>query len=290
MQWYTRGGEPRGGIGAVGFLSAPRLSSDGRRVAVVRDNVLEAIDLRRGITSRLAEKTANRSLVWSPAGDRIAFNGAEGNIIQVKQRTVDGSGSETLIATSKRDQYVSDWTSDGRSILYIERSGDAPAALRLVPVGGGTPRDVMNSGHPCLDATISPDGRWIAYVTNESGRLEVYVQGWDADLLRPRDARAQVSANGGNYPRWRRDGKELFYQSRDGILMAVALKTSGGRRDGMDFGSPAPLFSLPVTFTSAYSYDVGSDSDSFLVIGQFRRQVREPLTVVVNWAAIVDAQ
>jgi eukaryotic-like serine/threonine-protein kinase len=284
LQRFTRNGDPRGEVGEPGFISAPRLSPDGRRVAVVRNNILETIDLKRGIISRLAEKTGNRSIVWSTDGRRILFNAAEGTTIQVKARMADGTGAATLIASSGKNQYVTDCTPDG-NILYVEQDGSG-AKLSAIAESGGSPHALLDSRQAFEDAVISPDGLWIAYSSRESGKKEVYAQRLDSKLLQPREQRVQVSAHGGSYPRWSRDGKELYYQSRDGVLMSVPLKAAGPGGDAMEFESPVALFSLPVTYAAAYSYDVGVDRDSFLVVAQFRRRASEPLTVVLNWAAL----
>jgi serine/threonine protein kinase len=291
LQWLDRSGKLLSTFGETGMIASPRQSPEGRRVAVVRNNVLEVIDLERHVTSRLATGVANRSVSWSPDGNKIAFAavGTNGKV-QVLIKNANGTGPQTNLAPSSKAQTGVEWTPDGRALLYLQMNPENRTSLWIASLGAKEEaHPVLGSSYEEGNTAISPDGRWLAYVTDESGQPEVYTQRLDlqsgtAHAQRPR---TQVSGDGGSYPRWRGDGKEIFYQGRNGKLTAVAVKPAALGQDALESETPRALFSLPVTYNAAYSYDVSRDGQRFLVVAPFRRQSREPLTVIVNWRAVL---
>ena len=133
------------------------------------------------------------------------------------------------------------------------------------------------AGGGALNGKFSPDGKWVAYASPESGRLEIYVQAFPEGRQR-----WQVSGGGGNFPRWRRDGRELFYVGRAAQLMSVPVKTGAGT---LEFAPPHALFPLPVVYAAVYSYDVNADGQRILAVALSAEAEREPLSVIVNWQA-----
>jgi len=192
-----------------------------------------------------------------------------------------GAGQETLLLKSNYFKFPTDWSRDGRFIIYREINPKTKYDVWVLPVG---PQNGAISPFPFLRsevnetaAVLSPDGKWIAYNSDESGRYEVYVQSFPGG-----GGKRQVSTGGGIGPRWRGDGKELFYHAADGKLMAVPVK--GGV--SFEVSMPAPLFEFRAggNIVTPY-YDVTRDGQRFLLSTIVESEPNAPLTVVVNWAA-----
>jgi Tol biopolymer transport system component len=276
MEWLDREGKLQGTVGEAGFLQAPRQSPDGRKVAVVRQDALLVTDVARGVTSRIATGLSGQNLSWSPDSTRIAFS--RGGAVVV----MNASGGGEIRLTPVGGNEPACWTPDGRFVLYVDRSARSGHALWTVPIGSpGQGQALLDSTFIHVEASISSDGRWLAYSDDDSGRPEVYVRRLE---MRPQDQRTQVSAGGGDFPQWRSDGKELFYLGRDGTLTAVAVKQGP---DALEFAAPHRLFPLRASYISSYAYDASGDGHRFLVLSSFRRQPREPLTIIVNWPTLI---
>jgi Tol biopolymer transport system component len=275
MQWVDRLGNVLGSFGEPGFLMAPRQSPDGRKVAVTQGTALLITDIARGVTSRIG-RTDGQNVSWSPDGQKIAAS--RGGAITV----LNAESGEEISVTDPARNFVAGWTPDGKSLVYVQRSSGTKHPLWIVPVGSTAGRRwLLEADYDQMQASISPDGHWIAYSGYEGGRAEVYVARFETPLRRER---VQISAGGGNFPQWRRDGKELFYLARDGTLMAVAVKKAAA---GLEFEAPRRLFPLAATYVSSYAYDASPDGQKFLVLAPFRRRPHEPITVVVNWPALM---
>jgi len=204
----------------------------------------------------------------------LAFQ-QQGNLII---RNADGAGPAIAFNSAGRPRTPEGWTPDGRSLLYQEQGIDGLHSLWTAEIGSpGSAKPLLKTARDETNGAISPDGRWLAYVTDESSRQEVYVKKLEGGQ------RTQVSNNGGNTPIWRGDSKELFYQSRDFSLVKVDAKPAA---DGIEFSTPQTLFSLAASYVGGHSYDVLSDGQQFLVMAPYRPRPREPLTVVVNWPAL----
>ncbi|HLL75094.1 MAG TPA: protein kinase [Pyrinomonadaceae bacterium] len=281
LVWFDRAGKQLDTVGAAGHYSDIRLSPDGKRVAFQRLDTEKGasdiwlIELARGTTSRLTFDPANDGdPVWSPDGGRIVFASMKEGMPNLYQKLSSGAGGEELLLKTEDAKLANDWSPDGRHVLY-----NAVSDLWVLPLfGERRPEPFVRTDFQEASGRFSPDGRWIAYTSNESGRFEVYVQSFPAS-----GGKWQVSNGGGGSPRWRRDGRELFYLSADGKLMAVEVD---GSSDKFEAGVPAPLFEPRVGAISGDSpYDVAADGRRFLVKVPAEETAPAPVTVVLNWTA-----
>ena len=233
--WFDRTGKQVGTVGSQikrGFAETPRLAPDGKRVATTPLNPdtlnqdVWVIDLARDLPTRLTfDPARDVSPIWSPDGSRVAYFSIQRKGIY--QRAANGAGPEELLFEASSIA-TSDWSRDGRFILYSlldERTGRDVWTAPLT--GSRRPYPLLNTQFDEYRAQLSPDGHWLAYVSDESGSYEVYVQPFTADGKLGGD-KQRISTGGGNSPRWRRDGGELFYIAADAQMMAVTVQTSGG--------------------------------------------------------------
>jgi hypothetical protein len=281
LTWFRRDGKAEGTLGKPERHMSVRISPDGKSVATgVRASAGVAdvwrIDLARDVPSRLTFDGQGYSVVWSPDGQRIEY----GAINRILYETVaNGAGSASTILQSTNDVYVSDWSPDGSYLMYQEQSPDTQGDLWLLPsTGDRKPVPYLKTPFNEHGGQFSPDGRWVVYTSNESGRDEIYVQSF------PRGkGKFTVSTTGGDYARWRPDQKELFYRALDGKLTAVPVRASG---EGLEFGTPVPLMSVqqPLGALSAYTYDIARDG-RILAMAPAAGEAPSRLTVIVNWQA-----
>ena len=262
------------------------LSNDGQRLVAASRSHDErrgiwSIDVERGAISRITADGMRPLL--SPSGDRIAFTSDRAaGVADIYMRPVSGrDGEETLLVRSADNKFVSDWTPDGRHLVYGSTDRRSNTDLWLLPLDEPrTPRPLLTSRANEVEAQVSPDGRWLAYSSDESGSWEVYVQPFPEV-----GQKYVVSLGGGVEPHWRRDGGELFYLGTDGRLMAVDVKA------GSTFaaGAPRALFRAPVTGVNVYinQYTVSPDGQRFLIDSGQRNTPIAPITVLVNWTALV---
>ena len=178
-----------------------------------------------------------------------------------------------------------DWSQDGRFLIYMttEKGGRDVSVLPLS--GERKPFPFLQSQFGELHAQLSPDGRWMAYTSDESGQFQIYVQSFPAG-----QGKWQVSTQGGVQPRWRRDGKELFYLAPDGKLMAVLVRAGAT----FEAGTPAPLFqaqtfSLAISTLYSHQYDITADGQRFLLNVDLSEVTAAPITVVLNWQKAVTS-
>jgi Tol biopolymer transport system component len=213
---------------------------------------------------------------WSPDGSRIAFSSDRTGSRDIYWKLSSGAGAEELLVDSKDSKSVEDWSRDGKFILY--NAGDAKGIWAMPVTGDRKPFSVLNDAFTEAQGKISPDGRWIAYRSNESGRNEIFVQSFP-----PSAGKWQISNGGGSQPSWRADGQELYYVSRSRI-MAVAIKASGG---GIEAGTPQVLFDVPTLKqdTRRNNYAVTQDGKRFLCQTTPENIYTTPLTLVLNWHA-----
>jgi Tol biopolymer transport system component len=213
---------------------------------------------------------------WSPDSSRILFAGSRRGPGYLYVKALDGSGDQDVFTSEQMGQ-ANDLLADGTIIF----SSSAPSGSRLwakPPDSGSQPRLLGKGAGNENAAKLSPDGRWLAYVSNESGRRELYVRSFDGS-----GGRTQVSAGGGDQPRWRRDGKELFFLADDGTIMAAAVTT------GATFSVEPPqplLIKTERDITGArYTYDVADLGKRFLVNRAFGADPAPAITVILNWQA-----
>jgi Tol biopolymer transport system component len=292
---YGRDGQRLGTVGDPAIYFDLNVSPDGKAVAVNRDDPADiwVYDIARGTATRITSDDVNQSLpVWSPDGRRLVFSAVtpEGRGMLVRA-AADGTDSPMPLVTGDVVE-ASDWSRDGRYLLV--KPGDlrtAPGDVWVLPVAD-PPRQfpLVASRSAEYHARFSPDDRWVAYVSNESGREEVYVTAFappasdGASETRGRDTRRpgrwQVSTAGGILPRWRADGSELYYLGLDGRVMAARVD---GRGTAFAVQRVDPLFQAdpkPV----GWRYDVFPDGQRFIVdtVGSGQDA---PLAVVLNWPA-----
>jgi serine/threonine protein kinase/Tol biopolymer transport system component len=290
LSWFDRAGNEMERAGKSGAIGNFALSRDGKRIAVSRRNSqfsdLWIQDLQRGTESRFtSHPSTNIRPVWAPDGERIAFSSARSGRTDLYQKLAYGTAPEELLFENNNAKNATDWSRDGKLLLF-EMAGDVYA----LPLSGRKPVTVIQSRFLEQQPQLSPDGRWLAYTSNESGRFEVYVQAFSIDSRKPPSDRWTISNAGGADPRWRGDGKELFYLSADGKLMSVEIQASDGSRFAA--APPRPLFEIPLLASqlpgTSSRYDVTADGKRFLILMEPRDTPQPPLTVVVNWQATIS--
>ncbi len=284
LEWFDRGGKQTGVFGDPAPHFNARISPDGSRIAFdlydtgTQTTQVWVGDVSRGVQTKLTSAPANNSgPVWSPDGARIAFQSNRKHQADIIVRNASGSGADEMVTDQESQSIPNDWSADGRFIIYADREGAASRRMQLsaVPVSGPhkpftvVPRVANDFG----GMHTSPDGRWVAYDLDESGRKEIYVVSFPDG-----QGKVQISNAGGTNPKWSRGGRELLYTAFDGKIMSVEVEASHGLRAG----TPKPLFQLP---EGSFSWDVSADGERFLVNVPVIKSSSVPLSVVVNWAA-----
>jgi Tol biopolymer transport system component len=281
LVWFDRAGTQIGTLGEPAeYVEDPRFSPDGRYAAIARmdpearERDLWVLDAARGIASRLtSDPGLERFPVWSPDGTRLAFMATRGGPANLYVKLANGSGSEELLLESDLWKFPLDWSPDGKSLLYGAVDPKNRTDIWVLPLSGDRkPWPLLNSPFAENDSRFSPDGKWIAYSSYETGRQEVFVQPFP-----PTGPKWQVSVGGGNSPRWRRDGKEIFYFQPESSRMAVEIRTDRG----FEAGVPRKLFETPLGTGS----DVTGDGQRFLINMPHGENPVTPATVVLNWTA-----
>ena len=288
LTWYDRTGKSLGPVGAAGSYRGIALSPDGTRIAVHQHQDPTGGDIwvlepARGTFTRLTfNPSHNMSPTWSRDGTQIIFaSDRDGGVFNIYRKSSDGTGPDELIVKSNVSKFPGDVAPDGQSLTFGQITNGVD--VWVVPLSGDrTPHPFLNSEFIEGLARFSPDGRWMAYISNESGRYEVYVQGYPGHT-----GKWQVSTQGGNYPRWSRSGRELFYLTPDGVLMAVDVRTD---QRAFSASTPRALFSTHalVEDHSAgqlnYPYDVTADAMRFVINERVTPADKSaPLTIVLNW-------
>jgi tricorn protease-like protein len=272
LMFMDRTGRWIGRVENVSGVSQYSLSPDARNVAFSRHGDIYVADLTRGIVSRFTFDSGDDSFpMWSPDGRRIAFlsNRTEGSGIYQKERD---SGMEMLLFKTPEDAFVQSldaWSLDGRFITYTARDRSGKLSVWALSMAEGQKPNPVQSDFNTHQGRISPDGRWLAYVSNESGRDEIFVRQFP-----PSGGRWQVSAQGGTNPRWSRDGRELFYVAPDRMLMDTQFEA---REKAPMLGTPRILMRV-----SRNAYEVAPDG-RFLFL-QPSEGPRLPIQIVINWS------
>jgi Tol biopolymer transport system component len=288
LQWFDRSGMRLGVVGEAAEYSNPSLSPDDTKLAVgIRDPQTKTrdiwiFDLLRGTRTRLTFDPADDlDSIWSPDGRRIAFTSDRLGQRDIYQKPADGSGSEELLLGGKGGgKNVEDWSRDGKYLMYNYQPSGPAAHLYVLPLDGDRkPVPFVNQEFSSQQGQFSPNGRWVAYRSAEAGRMEVFVQGFTLDSSQPR-GKWQVSIAGGELPRWRSDGKELFFHFGDGFF-ALDVKTDGA---SFEAGIPRHLFEVPTVSSSpTVPFVVTRDGQRFLVLAEAEKTASAPLEVLVNW-------
>lgn len=291
--WFDRKGVSLGTVGEAGRIEGLALSRDGRKLAVSEviaapggeGGAIFLRDLSNGASTRLAFDRGGTP-VWSPDGTRIALSSRRDGVQLPSQRAADGTGATTPLFPYDRNGWVNDWSSDGRWVIFSTPKLNSTAGQDLwaVPIdgaGAGSPVPYLSASAIQLQAQFSPDGRFVAYGSDESGTWEIYVQPFpDAS-----GGKWVVSKGGGVEPRWSRDGKELFYFAGQTLMAApVSLQPT------FSGGAPVALFDAPIQ--SGYTQDshrwqLSPDGKRFLLLAKVGQDAAPPLDVIVNWSTLL---
>jgi len=285
LAWIDRDGRETGSVGSPGGFESVRISSDSRRVVVNRVNPRTGLkdlligDLSRGVLTRLDLGTDDYSLpIWSPDGTRIAFGvGSMSHPPEMRWLALSGSGSAEPILPPGGVQRAEDWSPDGRFLLYYGARTEAGSGLWVVNVEGKPePRKLLSETTAPAQAQFSPDGRWIAYCAPESGRSEVYL----ASFPSPGE-RVRVSVSGGERPRWRRDGREIYFISADRGMIATPVRLAATA----EIGEARALFRIGAAGWT--DYDVAADGARFLAVANIPVQDADAIAVTTNWLSLL---
>jgi Tol biopolymer transport system component/tRNA A-37 threonylcarbamoyl transferase component Bud32 len=291
LAWVDRAGRPAGEPIAMKRVSMVRLSPDGRRFAVsVVDPDLGTGDLWLSDAdganpTRFTFDPANDAMpVWSPDGTRIAWTSNRGGSYDLYEKAASGSGEDVRLLHSDHYKFPTDWSTDGRTILYREINASNDFDLWALPVGRegslGKPFPFVRTEANETTASFSPDGSRVAYASDESGRFEIYVCAFPSG-----EGKRQVSTGGGMSPLWRNDGREIYFQAPDGTLMAAAVEPG----PAFEVRPPVPLFAFrPAAVLNTPFYSPAPDGRRFLISAIVDAQPGAPLTVVLDWTALLQ--
>ena len=286
LAWFDRSGKPAGKVGQPGWYDNVRLSPDGRRVATDqtdpdgRNVDVWVHELSRSTVTRLTfDPALDQTPVWSIDSQKVLYTSNRDGNFDLYLKNADGSGPEQLlVAYGGALANAWDWSHDGKYVLV--RKGRELAYLVWPEL---TTTTLFQAKWTVRGAQFSPDGRWIAYASNETGNMEVYVSPFPSV-----DGKWQVSNAGGQEPKWRNDGKELFYMSTDGKITAVSVSAGSS----FQAGTPVPLFQThrrqPMAAQDLFSYDVSNDEQRFLIATKLDEPNAAPLSVLLNWASEME--
>ncbi|MBI1789420.1 MAG: serine/threonine-protein kinase [Acidobacteria bacterium] len=288
LSWFSRDGRELSTLGQPGTYFSPQISPDGTRVVVARGETSDPqaqdiwiFDLARNVPTRLTNTPHwEGNPQWSPDGRRVAFlEVLPGSASRVPKVIAAGGGqAATFPFTSQRGGVsLLDWSRDGRFIFT-----DARNSIQANPAGGGDPFIAVQATARIRDAQLSPDGRWLAFTSTDSGSEEVCVTPFSGQPGSATPERTQISPAGGTQPRWRGDSRELYFVSGDDKMMAVEIQASA---QGFSASPPKALFTLPPMLYAgqAHQYAVSPRGDRFLVVKLTSAASRVPIHVLMNW-------
>jgi len=287
LTWMDRSGKELGRIGDIAVMANPTLSPDGSRVALdISDQKANNVDIwiesttgagNSRFTFDPSEEVAG---VWSRNGSMVAYRATIAGGLNLFLKRATGLERERELFTiphiTMDDILPNSWSLDDKQILCTRQTASG-AHLELLPVAGGEPTRFLTSKGSETNGQISPDGKWVAYASDESGNWETYVTSFPSAA-----GKWQVSRGGGTEPRWRGDGKEIFYIGPGGMLMAVPVNGEST----FATGTPAPLFQIrgraPISSTDIFTYDVSKDGKRFLVNRYVKPEHVAPLTILLH--------
>jgi Tol biopolymer transport system component len=287
LTWVDRNGKRLSNVGDPSLLSRVHLSPDGTSAIVNTmsgNQDIWVFDLARRLPRRFTfDPAQEQEAIWSPDGRTIIFNSNRKGRYDLYRKNADGTGAEELLYADDMNKIPNSWSPDGRFLLYTATSPKTDRDIWVLPMTSrqGTapkPYPWLQTEFQEMNAMFSPDGKWVAYHSNESGTSEVYV----APFPGPGGKR-QVSTTGGAVPHWRADGKEIFYNRADNQLMAASVRATGAP---LEISEAHPLFNFPATGVGI-SYDVSADGQRFLALlpPEVFNSASEAINVVHNWAA-----
>jgi len=282
LSWLDRTGKQIGTVGEPNYYRAPRLSPDNQKIAVERMDPIKRegdiwlLEASRNYATRFTfTPEALLAPVWSPDGDKIIFASQRNGPSDLYQKSISGTGNEEEFLKSNDYKNPCSWSPDGRFFAYALIDPKTGWDIWILPTfGERKPFPFVNTPFNETAARFSPDGRWIAYGSNESGRSEIYVSPFPGP-----GAKLQVSNRGVGQPSWRGDGRELYYRTPDlKQLMAVEIKAG----PTFEIGATKTLFEVP---TRIQDYDVTADGQRFIVDMPIGQEPSTAVTLVVNWTA-----
>ena len=283
LAWFDRSGKEISEIDKPGLYATTALSPDGTRLAIEMrsrsgKNSIWVRDLARGVTSRLTFDTSSGTgPVWSPDGTRVLFSSDRKGPASLYEKSASGTGSEKDVWSCGDPLLANDWSRDGKFIAVNRQTQKNSWDIWIVPTDGSKPFAFVES--PAVDALpeFSPDGRYVAYMSNETGRFEVYVQQFPGA-----GGKWQVSANGGLEPHWGGDGKTMYFRGLDSRVMSVPVET------GATFTAGVPQALFDAHFQPGQrrnTFLATRDGQKFLILSPLGKDRITPVTVVVNWAS-----
>jgi Tol biopolymer transport system component len=284
LAWFDRTGKPLGLVGSPGIYQSFRLSPDEKRLAVQRlDRQAKTpdiwlLDLSRGTDSRFTfDSAGDHTPIWSPDGKHVAWTSTRDGDPKIFQKPSSGAGQDEPFVIQASTKLVTDWSGDGKYIIFMVDDPKTKADLWMLTLE--TDRKASPWAQTQFnerDGRFSPDSKWVAYVSDGSGRNEVYVR-----AISPSGGKWQISTNGGDFPRWGRDGKYLFYVAADQKLMAVEVKSGAS----FEAGAQEARFDMRGIRAVGGNYAVTDDGQRFLILTNVEETRASPFSVVINWTA-----
>lgn len=291
LVWLDRSGATIRSVLAPdeGGLFNPVVSGDGRvlfqRLLAGNWDVWVADGSRRGLTRTTLDPSGEICPLWSPDGQRIVFSSDRSGVNDLYQRTL--SGGDELLLKSRAMKIATDWSRDGRYLLYRVHN-ETRSDLWVLPLtGGAAAYPLLQTRFDEREGQFSPDGQWVAYQSDESGRYEIYLQAFPGP-----GERIPVSVDGGTQPRWRGDGRELFFVSLDEKLEAVPIRLNGS--GSPQLSAPVTLFQTQISGgavpgANRQQYDVSPDGQQFLMSVSAVGGDIAPISMVLNWNPVNSA-
>jgi serine/threonine protein kinase/Tol biopolymer transport system component len=291
LVWLDRSGKQLRVLTPPASYNAPALSPDEKKVAISRPdlqtgalNDIWLIDLERGSQIRLTTDPASDSLPsWSPNGDHVTFVSTRNGVTSIYQKLSNGASPEEPLVSSAEVKFNPQWAPDGQSIIYSQLNPKTNVDLYLLSLSGEKkPMSWLQTSFIEAQPRLSPNGRWIAYISNETEQFQVYVDSFPVP-----GAKVAISIGGGSQPQWRADGRELYYYAPDQKLVAVEVNGDGPT---FKVGEARPLFEIRVAsvdqrFPGNGYYTVTKDGKRFLVVSLPEAPERQQINVILNWTA-----
>jgi len=286
LTWFDRRDKQLSTVGPPELVANPKLSPDGRRVAVDQtDTDGRHVNIWiHELTSDAAARIGfgpwlEQVTVWSPDGKQVIYTANEKLFFSLYMKNADGSGSaQNIMDFGTPQQGPWDWSRDGKYVLARK-----DRELWYMTMPDRQTRPLLQSPWLIRNAQFSPDGKFVAYASSETGNWEVYVSPFPGF-----GSKWQVSRGGGEEPRWRRDGKELYYLAPDGRLMAAEVRTGAGFEAGFPSGLFVTHTRQPISAMDFFSYDVTPDGQKFLVNTKVDTSNSAPLSVILNWSSEME--